>query len=105
MPLLKQKKRTDKTNTKNQKFKQRKIVQKIESRKKYHLIVLNKKKTFNGNSFITCRSCFWYYPVNGYNSYNTNGFYTICPLCASGNIENISISSEALFNYMLKNIN
>ena len=105
MSLLKQKKRTDKTNTKNQKFKQRKSIQNIENKKQYHLNVLNKNNVFNGNSFTICRSCFWFYPINGYNRYNANGFYTACPLCTSDNIKNISISSEALFNYILKNIN
>ncbi len=58
MYLLKQKKRTNKTNAKNQKFKQRKSIQKIDNWKQYDLNGLNKDKIECGNYFITCRSCF-----------------------------------------------
>jgi hypothetical protein len=105
MSLLKPKKRMNKTNAKNQKNKQRSNVQKVENTKQYPLNVLDKNKIFDGNYFITCRSCFWYFPVNDYNRYNANGFYTICPLCASNNIETLSISTDTLFKYISININ
>src|SRR3954451_572106 len=105
MSLLKQRKKTNKTNAKNQKIKQRGIDQKVENRMQYPLNVLNKNKIFEGNYFITCSSCFWYYPVNDYNRYNANGFHNICPLCASNNIEILSVSTGALFKFISININ
>ena len=105
MSLLKQKKRTNKTNSKNQKIKQRGNVHKVENRIQYPLKVLYKNKIFDGNYFITCSSCFWYYPVNDYNRYHDNGFYNICPICASNNIETLSVSTGALFKYISIDIN
>ena len=105
MSLLKQKKRTNKINVKNQKIKQKANAYKVENRKQHSLNLLNKNNIFDGKYFITCSSCFWYYPVNDYNRYNANAFYTICPLCASNNIGTLSVSTGALFKCITININ
>jgi hypothetical protein len=108
MSLLKPKKRANKTSTKNQKILQKNNLQVYKNKKQFPLNALNgnNKILYKGNYFITCRSCFWYYPINDYNWYNkVNKTYVICPLCASKKVETISISTGALFRYISININ
>ena len=104
MYLQKPKKRSNKTKPDS------KIIQRKDKRNRKELVSNNSNKdSITEKYFITCRSCFWYYPVNNYFKKGVDSqqqqLHRICPLCASNNIKYLLIPYDGLFKYILTNIN
>jgi hypothetical protein len=106
MYLQKPKKRSNKTKLDG------KIIQRKDGGKDKRnlkgLVSLNSdKNAIIEKHFITCRSCFWYYPVDNYLKLGIDNhqLHNICPLCASNNIKYLLIPYDRLFKYILTHIN